>query len=97
MEDVKTKYERLEHPALQPKRVKEETLESQKEELEWSMIASDHGTMICREMDKIRKEWLPWKEKSVTDTHKVIYEAEKRVKKMGQKDTEKYGKYGKVK
>ena len=85
------------HPAMKPKEVKEETLESQKEELEWSMDASDYGTMICREMTRIRKEWEPWKENSVTDTHKVIYEAEKRVKKMGQKDTEKYGKYGKVK
>ena len=83
MEDIKTKYERLEHPALQPKRVKEETLESQQEELEWSMNASDYGTMICREMTRIRKEWEPWKENSVTDTHKVIYEAERRVNKDG--------------
>ena len=82
------------HPALQPKRVKEETLESQKEELEASMDASDYGTMICREMTRIRKEWEPWKENSVTDTHKVIYEAEKRVKKMGKKDIEKYRKAG---
>ena len=71
---------------------KAETLESQKEELEWSMISSDYGTMITREMEKIRKEWEPWKEKSVTDTHKVIYEAENRVKKMGKKDIEKYSK-----
>ena len=82
------------HPAMKPKEVKEETLESQQEELEWSMNASDYGTMICREMTAIRKEWLPWKENSVTDTHKVIYEAEKRVKKMGKKDI---GKYWKVK
>ena len=80
------------HPAMKPKEVKVETLESQQEELERSMDASDYGTMICREMTRIRKEWLPWKEKCVTDTHKVIYEAEKRVKKMGKKDTEKYGK-----
>ena len=80
------------HPAMKPKEVKEETLESQKEELEWSMDASDYGTMICREMTRIRKEWEPWKENSVTDTHKVIYEAERRVKKMGKKDTEKYTK-----
>ena len=91
-EDIKIEYERLEHPALRRKEVKEETLESQQEELEWSMNASDYGTMICREMTAIRKEWLPWKENSVTDTHKVIYEAERRVKKMGKKDTEKYGK-----
>ena len=82
------------HPAMKPKEVKVETLESQQEELEWSMNASDHGTMICREMTAIRKEWEPWKENSVTDTHKVIYEAEKRVKKMGKKDI---GKYWKVK
>ena len=69
-----------------------ETLESQKEELEDSMNASDHGTMITREMDKIREEWKPWKEKSVTDTHKVIYEAEKRVAKMSKKDIYKYDK-----
>jgi len=34
-------------------------------------------------MDKIREEWKPWIEKEVTDTHKVIYEAERRVKKDG--------------
>lgn len=81
-----------EHPAMKSKKVKEETLESQKQELEDSMIASDYGTMICREMDKIREEWKPWVEKEVTDTHKVIYEAEKRVKKMGTKDIYKYDK-----
>ena len=81
------------HPAIKPKEVKEETLESQKEELEASMDASDYGTMICREMEKIRKEGKI-KENSVTDTHKVIYEAERRVKKMGKKDTEKYRKAG---
>ena len=79
------------HPAMKPKEVKEETLESQKEELEWSMDASDYGTMITREMEKIRKEGKI-KETCVTDTHKVIYEAERRVKKMGKKDMEKYGK-----
>ena len=91
---IQKKYDELSHPAMKSKEVKEETLESQQEELEWSMNASDHGTMICREMTRIRKEWLPWKEKCVTDTHKVIYEAEKRVKKMGKKDI---GKYWKVK
>ena len=60
-----------------------ETLESQKEELEDSMNASDHQTMVRREMVKIREEWKPWEEKSLTDTHKVIYEAEKRVKRDG--------------
>ena len=60
-----------------------ETLESQKEELEDSMNASDYQTMVRREMVKIREEWKPWEEKSLTDTHKVIYEAEKRVKRDG--------------
>ena len=79
------------HPALQDKKVKVETLESQKEDLEWSMNASDYGTMITREMEKIRKEGKI-KENSVTDTHKVIYEAEKRVAKMSTKDIYKYDK-----
>ena len=69
-----------------------ETLESQKEELEDSMNASDHQTMVRREMVKIREEWKPWEEKSLTDTHKVIYEAEKRVAKMSKKDIYKYEK-----
>ena len=69
-----------------------ETLESQKEELEDSMNASDYQTMVRREMKKIREEWKPWVEKSLTDTHKVIYEAEKRVAKIGKKDIYKYEK-----
>ena len=68
-----------------------ETLESQKEELEDSMNASDHQTMFRREMAKIREEGII-KENSVTDTHKVIYEAEKRVAKMSKKDIYKYDK-----
>ena len=67
-----------------------ETLESQKEELSSSMDSSDHGTMLQREMMKIRKEWK-MKENCVTDTHEIIYEAEKRVGKK-KKDTEKYTK-----
>ena len=67
-----------------------ETLESQKEELGSSMDSSDHGTMVQREMMKIRKEGK-MKENCVTDTHKIIYEAEKRVCKK-KKDTEKYTK-----
>ena len=54
------------------------TLESQKEELSSSMDSSDHGTMVQREMMKIRKEGK-MEENCVTDTHKIIYEAEKRV------------------
>ena len=67
-----------------------ETLESQKEELSSSMYSSDYGTMVQREMMKIRKEWM-MKENCVTDTHKIIYEAEKRVGKK-KRDTEKYAK-----
>ena len=67
-----------------------QTLESQKEELCSSMDSSDHGTMGQREMMKIRKEGK-MKENGVTDTHKIIYEAEKRVGKK-KKDTEKYTK-----
>ena len=55
-----------------------ETLESQKEELGSSMHSSDHGTMVQREMMKIRKEGK-MKENCVTDTHEIIYEAERRV------------------
>ena len=64
-----------------------ETLESQKEELGSSMDSSDYGTMVQREMMKIRKEGK-MKENCVTDTHKIIYEAEKRVGKK-KRDTEK--------
>ncbi len=67
-----------------------ETLESQKEELGSSMDSSDYGTMVQREMMKIRKEGK-MKENCVTDTHKIIYEAEKRVGKK-KRDTEKYTK-----
>ena len=67
-----------------------QTLEEQKAELEASMEESDHGTMVQREMMKIRKEGK-MKENCVTDTHKIIYEAEKRVGKK-KKDTEKYTK-----
>lgn len=67
-----------------------ETLESQKEELGSTMDSSDQGTMVQREMMKIRKEGK-MKENCVTDTHKIIYEAEKRVGKK-KKDTEKYTK-----
>ena len=63
-----------------------ETLESQKEELDSSMDESDYGTMVQREMMKIRKEGK-MKENCVTDTHEIIYEAEKRVGKK-KRDTE---------
>ena len=69
---------------------KPQTLESQKEELSASMDSSDYGTMVQREMMKIRKEGK-MQENCDTDTHKIIYEAEKRVGKK-KKDTEKYTK-----
>ena len=69
----------------------EETLESQKEELEDSLNQSLYQEEIRIEMEKIRKEGKI-KENSVTDTHKVIYEAEKRVAKMSKKDIYKYDK-----
>ena len=69
---------------------KPQTVESQKEELGSSMDSSDHGTIVQREMMKIRKEGK-MEENCVTDTHKIIYEAEKRVGKK-KKDTEKYTK-----
>ena len=59
------------------------TFEDEKQELEESEAESLYQDKIRREMDKIREEWKPWVENSVTDTHKVIYEAERRVKKDG--------------
>ena len=59
------------------------TLEDEKQELEDSLVESLYQDKIRREMDKIREEWKPWIENSVTDTHKVIYEAERRIKKDG--------------
>ena len=56
-----------------------ETLEEQKEELEASMTESRHQENVRKEMDKIREEGK-MKEDSVSDTHKIINEAEKRVK-----------------
>jgi len=56
------------------------TLEEQKQELEDSEDQSLYQEKIRTQMDKIREEWKPWIENRVTDTHKVIYEAERRVK-----------------
>ena len=69
------------HPAMKPKEVEELTLEKQKQELEDSLVQSRHQEYIRIEMDKIRAEG--WKEECTTDTHKIIYEAERRVKKDG--------------
>ena len=82
-EKLQDELEPIVHPAMERKQVKEKTLEDEKQELEDSVVQSLYQDKIRREMDKIRKEWKPWVENSVTDTHKVIYEAERRVKKDG--------------
>ena len=64
-----------EHYNMQNKIKKEETLESQKEELESSYKQSEYQYKIRIEMDKIRKEG------KIKDWRKVIYEAEKRIEK----------------
>ena len=69
------------HPAMKRKEVEEPTLEKQKQELEDSLVQSRHQEYIRIEMDKIRKEG--WKEECTTDTHKIIYEAERRVNANG--------------
>ena len=66
------------HSAMKRKENKVQTLEEQKQELEDSLVQSLHQEKIRIEMDKIRKEG--WKEECTTDTHKIIYEAERRVK-----------------
>jgi len=76
-----TKKEEYTHPAMKRKEDKVQTLEEQKQELEDSLVQSLHQEKIRIEMDKIRKEG--WKEECTTDTHKIIYEAERRVKKDG--------------
>ena len=63
------------------KTAKVETLESQKQELLDSMESSRHQEYVRKEMDKIRAEG--WQENSVSDTHKIIKEAERRVKERG--------------
>ena len=78
-ERLQDELEPISHPAMGPKQDKGQTLEEQKQELEDSMVASRHQEYIRIEMNKIREEWKPWVEKNVTDTHKVIYEAERRV------------------
>ncbi len=57
---------------------KAKTLEEEKAELESSMKSSRQQEYVRKEMDKIRAEG--WKEESTTDTHKIIKEAERRVK-----------------
>ena len=60
---------------------KVETLEAQKEELALGMKESRHQEYVRKEMDKIRAEG--WQENSVSDTHKIIKEAERRIKERG--------------
>jgi hypothetical protein len=69
------------HPAMKRREDKVQTLEEQKQELEDSLVQSLHQEKIRIEMDKIRKEG--WKEECTTDTHKIIYEAERRVNANG--------------
>ena len=80
------------HPAMKQKEVKVQTFEEEKAEWDFCMDQADYDTMLRREMARIIKEWKAkgWKEEGVTDTHKVVYEAEKRVKKMAKKDVNKY-------
>ena len=91
-ERLQDELEPIIHPAMAPKRTTPRTLEEEKEEWDFCMDQADHDTMIRREMARIRKEWKAkgWKEEGVTDTHKVVYEAEKRVKLMAKKDITKY-------
>ena len=56
----------------------EKSFEQEKEELALGMKESNHQTEVRTEMSKIREEGII-KEDSVTDTHKVINEAEKRI------------------
>ena len=66
-------------PYIKKEEKKVQTLESQKTELEDSLNQSRYQELIRIEMDKIRAEGK-MKEECTTDTHKIIYEAEKRVK-----------------
>ena len=84
-------YDKLSHPAFGRKGPKPMTLEEETEEWNLCMDEADQQTMLRREMAKIRKEGII-KENSVTDTHKVIYLAEKRIKKYVKKDIYKYDK-----
>ena len=63
---------------------KAKTIEEEKEELESSMKSSRHQEYVRKEMDKIREEGkMP--ELTVSDTHAIIKEAERRVAKNGDK------------
>lgn len=63
---------------------KAKTIEEEKQELEDSMVSSRHQEYVRKEMDKIREEGkMP--ELTVSDTHAIIKEAERRVAKNGDK------------
>ena len=58
------------------------TLEEEKEELALGMKEARHQELVRKEMDKIRDEGkMP--ELTVSDTHAIIKEAERRVKGSG--------------
>ena len=82
------------HPAMGPKQKKIKTLEEETEEWNFCMDEADHQTMVRREMARIRKEWKAkgLKEEGVTDVHKIVHEAERRVSQMAKKDINKYDK-----
>ena len=69
-------------------------LEEETEEWNFCMDEADHQTMVRREMARIRKEWKAkgLKEEGVTDVHKIVHEAERRVSQMAKKDINKYKK-----
>ena len=62
-----------------PSQQMRKTLEQEKEELAAGMKESSHQEYVRKEMDKIREEGkMP--ELTVSDTHAIIKEAERRVK-----------------
>ena len=71
-------------PYIKKEEKKVQTLESQKTELEDSLNQSRYQELIRIEMDKIRAEGK-MKEESVSDTHAIIKEAEKRLKTPSEK------------
>lgn len=93
-ERLQDELEPIVHPAMAPKRTTPRTLEEETEEWNFCMDEADHQTMVRREMARIRKEWKAkgLKEESVTDVHKIVHEAERRVSQMAKKDINKYKK-----
>ena len=93
-ERLQDELEPIIHPAMAPKRTTPRTLEEETEEWNFCMDEADHQTMVRREMARIRKEWKAkgLKEKGVTDVHKIVHEAERRVSQMAKKDINKYKK-----